>query len=202
MNRLSILAATAVLVAALARRRARPVHAAVPVDSALLRLSVRGGLLAPDPPPPGDPTQRRVRGPPPASGHRRRRAARPGATGHVVPDGAGHQLPAARLSEAGIQMIIDAATEAGLLSGPTDFAPDRAPGSRVAEVVLVIDGVEYRISGDPDRRIVCVTTPCDASPGTPEAFGGFWAKLRTPRPSWATSSASRPSTRRSGSRSC
>ncbi|HET9344305.1 MAG TPA: hypothetical protein VFO05_01280, partial [Candidatus Limnocylindrales bacterium] len=51
----------------------------------------------------------------------------------------------------------------------------------VAEVVLVIDGVEHRISGDPDRQIVCVTTPCEAAPGTPEAFGGFWARLQEPQ---------------------
>ena len=85
------------------------------------------------------------------------------------------------ISDAGIQMIIDAATQAGLLSGTTDFAPDRMPGSKVAEIVLVIDGVEHRITGDPDRQIVCVTTPCEAAPGTPEAFGGYWAKLQDPQ---------------------
>ena len=85
------------------------------------------------------------------------------------------------ISDAGIQKIIDAATQAGLLSGTTDFAPDRAPGSKTAEIVLVIDGVEHRISGDPDRQIVCITTPCEAAPGTPEAFGGFWAKLQDPQ---------------------
>jgi hypothetical protein len=85
------------------------------------------------------------------------------------------------ISDAGIQKVIDAATQAGLLSGTTDFAPDRAPGSKTAEIVLVIDGVEHRISGDPDRQIVCITTPCEAAPGTPEAFGGFWAKLQDPQ---------------------
>jgi hypothetical protein len=87
-------------------------------------------------------------------------------------------LEAHAISDAGIQMIVDAANKAGLLSGPTDFAPDRAPGSKVAEVVLVIDGVEHRITGDPDRQIVCITTPCDPAPGTPEAFGGFWARIQ------------------------
>jgi hypothetical protein len=81
------------------------------------------------------------------------------------------------ISEAGIQKIVAAAEAAGLLSGTLDFAPDRPPGSTTAELVLVIDGVEHRLTGDPDRRIVCVTTPCEAAPGTAEAFGGFWSEL-------------------------
>jgi hypothetical protein len=81
------------------------------------------------------------------------------------------------ISDAGVERLIEAANAAGLLSGPTDYAPDAAPGARTAEIVFVIDGVERRITGDPNLEIVCVTTPCDAAPGTPEAFGGFWSKL-------------------------
>ena len=99
----------------------------------------------------------------------------------MFPMGLSTIFEAHAISDAGIQKIIDAATEAGLLSGTTDFAPDRAPGSKVAEIILVIGGIEHRISGDPDRQIVCITTPCDAAPGTPEAFGGFWAKLQDPQ---------------------
>jgi hypothetical protein len=99
----------------------------------------------------------------------------------MFPMGLATILQAHAISDAGIQMIIDAATAAGLLSGTTDFAPDSPPGSKTAEVVLVFDGVEHRITGDPDRQIVCVTTPCEAPAGTPEAFGGFWAKLQDPQ---------------------
>ena len=99
----------------------------------------------------------------------------------MFPMGLATVFQAHAISDAGIQMIIEAATAAGLLSGTTDFAPDGPPGSKTAEVVLVIDDVEHRITGDPDRQIVCVTTPCEAPAGTPEAFGGFWAKLQDPQ---------------------
>ena len=54
------------------------------------------------------------------------------------------------LSEAGIQMIIGTSTEAGLLSARRTSL--RTAGSRIAEVVLVIDGVEHRITAIPTAR--------------------------------------------------
>jgi hypothetical protein len=95
----------------------------------------------------------------------------------IFPPGLATILQQHAISEAGIARIVEAARAGGLLSTTTDFAPDAAPGSRTAEIVFVIDGVEHRVTGDPNRQIVCVTTPCEAAPGTPEAFGGFWAKL-------------------------
>jgi hypothetical protein len=95
----------------------------------------------------------------------------------IFPPGLATILQQHAISETGFARIIQAAETAGLLSGATDFIEDVGPGSRTAEIVLVIDGVEHRIVGDPDRQIVCITTPCEAAPGTPEAFGGFWARL-------------------------
>ncbi len=34
-----------------------------------------------------------------------------------------------------------------------------------------------QITGDPNRTIECITTPCDPAPGSPEAFGTFWREL-------------------------
>jgi hypothetical protein len=33
------------------------------------------------------------------------------------------------------------------------------------------------LRGNPDAFIVCVRAPCEAAPGTPEAFGAFWQEL-------------------------
>ena len=96
----------------------------------------------------------------------------------IFPPGLVTTLEQHPISDAGVQTIISAAATAGLLSGPTDFAPDRMPGSKTAELQFVISGVARTVSGDPDRQIVCVTAPCDPAPGTPEAFAGFWAKLQ------------------------
>lgn len=92
-------------------------------------------------------------------------------------------INAHEISDAGIRQIIDGATAAGLLSGSGDFTAGGMPGSRTAEIVLGIDGTDHRLTGDPDRQIVCVTAPCEPQPGTPEAFGWFWAKLTT-LPDW------------------
>jgi len=81
------------------------------------------------------------------------------------------------LSQAAIDAIVAAARAAGLLDGPTDLTGGLKPGAQTAHLLFVIDGVEREVLGDPTRQIVCVTTPCDGGPGTPEAFGQFWARI-------------------------
>jgi hypothetical protein len=81
------------------------------------------------------------------------------------------------LGQAGIDALVDAARAAGLLDGPTDLTGGLKPGAQTGHLLFVIDGVEREVIGDPTRQIVCVTAPCDAAPGTPEAFGQFWAKV-------------------------
>ncbi len=72
---------------------------------------------------------------------------------------------------------MDAARAAGLLDGPTDLAGESLPGSQTAHLLFTINGVEREVFGDPTRQIVCITAPCVAPPGTPEAFGQFWAQV-------------------------
>lgn len=79
------------------------------------------------------------------------------------------------ISDAGQAAIVDAARRAGLLDGPTDLTGGTAPGAQTGHLLFVIDGVEREVTGDPNSMIVCITTPCEAAPGTPEAFGGFWS---------------------------
>lgn len=81
------------------------------------------------------------------------------------------------LSQAGIDALIAAARAAGLLDGPTDLTGGLKPGAQTAHLLFVIDGVQREVLGDPTRQIVCVTTPCDGAPGTPEGFGQFWARI-------------------------
>lgn len=81
------------------------------------------------------------------------------------------------ISQNGIDAIVAAAKAAGLLEGPTDLTGAPLPGAPTGHLLFVIDGVEREIVGRTDSQIVCITTPCEAAPGTPEAFGGFWSLL-------------------------
>jgi hypothetical protein len=89
-------------------------------------------------------------------------------------------VPFARsISDAGIAALIDEARRLGMLDGSGDFTGGGAmPGSRLGTIELVIEGVTYHLTGNPEATIVCVTTPCEAAPGTPEAFGAFWQELQ------------------------
>ena len=87
------------------------------------------------------------------------------------------------ISDAGVQAILAAATSAGLLTGPTDLTDNLPPGGQTAHLLFEIDGVKREVTGDPTRQMVCITTPCEAPAGTPEAFGGFWARL-SDAPNW------------------
>jgi hypothetical protein len=84
------------------------------------------------------------------------------------------------ISEAGQHAIVAAARAAGLLDGPADLTGGSMPGAQTGHLLFVIDGVEREVLGDPNRQIVCIRAPCDPSPGTPEAFGAFWARLSDP----------------------
>ncbi|MEP7158700.1 MAG: hypothetical protein ABI797_04685 [Chloroflexota bacterium] len=89
-------------------------------------------------------------------------------------------VPFARtISEAGIAALIDEARRLGMLDGSGDFTGDAPmPGSRLAQIEMVIDGQTYSLTGNPDAIIVCVRVPCEAPPGTPAAFGAFWQALQ------------------------
>jgi hypothetical protein len=95
------------------------------------------------------------------------------------------------ITDAGIRRIIDEATAAGLLDGPTDLTGGSQPGSMTAEIGFTIDGEDRAVSGDPAKRIVCVVGPCDPLARTPAAFAGFWAKLET-LPDWLGSELGDP----------
>lgn len=99
----------------------------------------------------------------------------PGAVPAIYPGPLLTPLFAQRISEMGEAAILDAARQAGLLDGPTDLTGGPQPGAPTGHLLLVIDGVEREVVGNPNSMIVCITTPCDAAPGSPEAFGGYWS---------------------------
>ncbi len=88
-------------------------------------------------------------------------------------------LPIARqITPAGIQMLVEEARRLGLLSDTSDYTGGGPmPGARLAQLQLIIDGVTYNLTGNPDVAIQCVRAPCEAAPGTPEAFAAFWQEL-------------------------
>jgi hypothetical protein len=88
-------------------------------------------------------------------------------------------LPIARpITPAGIQLLVDEARRLGLLSDTTDFTGGQPmPGARLGQLQLVVDGITYNLTGNPDLAIQCVRAPCEAAPGTPEAFAAFWQEV-------------------------
>ena len=84
----------------------------------------------------------------------------------------------AQLSDAGYDQVVERARSLGLLEGSGDFSPPNPmPGSQSGTIDLLVDGALREITGDPNANIQCITTPCNAAPGTPEAFGSFWMDL-------------------------
>jgi hypothetical protein len=84
----------------------------------------------------------------------------------------------AQLSDAGYDQVVERARSLGLLDGSGNFSPPNPmPGSMSGTIDLLVDGAMREITGDPNANIQCITTPCDAAPGTPEAFGSFWMDL-------------------------
>lgn len=83
-----------------------------------------------------------------------------------------------RITANGWARIVAAAREAGLLSGARDFTGGQMPpGSLVTRLEIAADGRVYDLTGDASRILMCITTPCDPRPGSPEAFGGFVSRL-------------------------
>jgi hypothetical protein len=85
------------------------------------------------------------------------------------------------ISDAGRARILEEAQRLGLLSGQADFTADGGvPGGVTGRLELTADGQLVTITGSPEARIECVTTPCEPPPGTPAAFGAFWSALQDP----------------------
>jgi hypothetical protein len=83
-----------------------------------------------------------------------------------------------RITANGWATVVAAARAAGLLGGVRDFTGGQMPpGSMVTRLEIVADGRVFELVGDASRIMVCVTTPCDPQPGSPEAFGGFISRL-------------------------
>jgi hypothetical protein len=83
-----------------------------------------------------------------------------------------------QISTAGYARIVAEAARLGMLAGNGRFTPDDgAPGAVLGRIEIVVDGVRHELTGDPSRLIVCITTPCEPAPGTPEAFATFWGML-------------------------
>jgi hypothetical protein len=83
-----------------------------------------------------------------------------------------------QLTSAGWTQIVAAARAAGLLSGGHDFTGGvLPPGSAATRLQIVADGRMYDLTGDQNRVMQCITTPCVPQPGSPEAFGGFVGRL-------------------------
>ena len=79
-----------------------------------------------------------------------------------------------QITAAGWLRLVEAARSAGLLGVNGDFTGGQMPpGSAATRLELVADGRVYDLTGDASRQIVCITAPCNAPPGTPEAFAGF-----------------------------
>ena len=87
-------------------------------------------------------------------------------------------LQARPITDAGFEKIVQRGRDLGMFTGSGDFTPsDVAPGAPLGRIEIVVDGVLHTLTGDPSRTIVCITAPCNPAPGTPEAFGTFWASL-------------------------
>ncbi len=90
-------------------------------------------------------------------------------------------LIARPISDAGRARLVAEAQRLGLLSGQADFtADDGVPGAVTGRLELTVDGQRVTLTGSPESMIECVTTPCEAPPGTPAAFAAFWALLQEP----------------------
>jgi hypothetical protein len=93
-------------------------------------------------------------------------------------------LTARPLSGSGQAAIIARARTLGLLDGATDFSGGAmVPGGILGRIEITVDGRRLTLTGNPGAQIVCVTTPCNPAPGSPEAFGELWRNLAD-LPTW------------------
>ena len=82
------------------------------------------------------------------------------------------------LTEDAWAKVVAEARSAGLLSGASDFTGGALPpGAAAGRLQLVVDGRTYDLTGDPNRVTFCGDVPCQAEPGTPEAFATFLSLL-------------------------
>jgi len=95
----------------------------------------------------------------------------------VFPGPAVVPLGGRQLTQTGLDRILARAKALGLVGATTDFGAPDLPGAATAHLALTIDGRTVEITGDANRHIECIKAPCDAAPGSPEAFGQFWQEL-------------------------
>jgi hypothetical protein len=104
-----------------------------------------------------------------------------GPTDAMYPGPALPNLQGRPIGDEGRAQILAEAERLGLLTGQTDFMSDTSlPGAVRGRLEMTVDGKRMTLTGDPEAFVECVTTPCDAPPGTPAAFADFWAKLQDP----------------------
>ena len=108
----------------------------------------------------------------------------PGAVPAIAPGPLVVPIEKRTITPNGLATIFTVAKALGLLSGVTDFTPGAGGGGmmvggKLGHLQLVLDGVPYDLVGDPSRLVRCDPgTRCpNPTPGTPEAFAAFWARL-------------------------
>jgi hypothetical protein len=98
------------------------------------------------------------------------------------------------ITSRGIEILVGAARDAGLLTGQVDFTGGSLrPGQAAGRLEIVADGQRYEIVGDPSRVVRCGDPParCIPAPGSPEAFAHFWLRL-SDLPGWLGSELGSP----------
>ncbi len=104
----------------------------------------------------------------------------PGAVAAIYPGPLVPPIIEHAISGRGIELLIDAVRQAGLLTGQVDFTGGSLrPGQAAGRLEVVTGGRRYEMIGDPSRAVRCDDPParCIPSPGTPEAFAHFWLRL-------------------------
>jgi hypothetical protein len=104
-------------------------------------------------------------------------AVRSTPTPTVFPGPAVILLGGRQLTQAGLGKILARATLLGLTGTATDFGAPAQPGAATGHISFPVDGRALEITGNPSLQIECVKAPCDAAPGSPEAFGQFWQEV-------------------------
>jgi hypothetical protein len=85
------------------------------------------------------------------------------------------------IPDGGRDAILAEARRLGLIGPKTDFrSVTSLPGGVTGRIELNVDGRPTSLTGEPEAQIICIIAPCDALPGTPEAFGQFWRELAEP----------------------
>jgi hypothetical protein len=104
----------------------------------------------------------------------------PGPVGLLYPGPLVAPVEERAITPAGVEILVGAVRDAGLLTGQVDFTGGSLrPGQAAGRLEVVVDGRRYEIIGDPSRVVRCGDPParCIPAPGTPEAFAHFWLRL-------------------------